>query len=45
MPENIWLVTDKGLERTGVDLPYDAGLCRQQCFTTASRGGSSCISP
>jgi hypothetical protein len=27
MPEDIWLVTDKGLDRIGVDLPYDIWLC------------------
>jgi len=27
MPEDIWLVTDKGLDRIGVDLPHDIWLC------------------
>ena len=27
MPEDIWLVTDKGLDRIGVDLPCDVWLC------------------
>jgi Xaa-Pro aminopeptidase len=27
MPEDMWLVTDKGLELIGVDLPRDVWLC------------------
>ena len=27
MPEDIWLVTDKGLELLGLDLPREVWLC------------------